>query len=92
MVHYTTYKIYFKLIKSVADDPKLDKKKAVRALARFVSFHPHNLAQKSEVTVEHFRAFTRHKIGGRAKAMLGSGPGFTLYSWIRTFYVSQSNF
>jgi len=68
--YYTTYKTYFKLIKSVADDPKLDKKKAARALARFVSFHPHNLAQKSEVMIEHFRAFTRHKIGGRAKAMV----------------------
>jgi type I restriction enzyme R subunit len=65
--YYTTYKTYFKLIKSVAADPKLDKKKAARALARF---HPHNLAQKSEVMIEHFRTFTRHKIGGRAKAMV----------------------
>src|SRR5664279_4275387 len=68
--YYTTYKTYFKLIKSVEDDPKLDKKKAARALARFVSFHPHNLAQKSEVMIEHFRTVTRHKIGGRAKAMV----------------------
>jgi type I restriction enzyme R subunit len=35
-----TYKTYFRLIKSIEDDPKLDKKKAARALARFVSFHP----------------------------------------------------
>jgi type I restriction enzyme R subunit len=68
--YYTTYKTYFKLIKSIEDDPKLDKKKAARALARFVSFHPHNLAQKSEVMIEHFRTFTHHKIGGRAKAMV----------------------
>jgi type I restriction enzyme R subunit len=68
--YYTTYKTYFKLIKSVADDPKLDKRKAARALARFVSFHPHNLAQKTEVMIEHFRTSTMHKIGGRAKAMV----------------------
>jgi type I restriction enzyme, R subunit len=68
--NYTTYKTYFGLIKAVAGDPKLDKTKAARALARFVSFHPHNLAQKTEVMIEHFRAFTRHKIGGRAKAMV----------------------
>ena len=68
--YYTTYKTYFRLIKSVEDDPKLDKKKAARALARFVSFHPHNLAQKTEVMIEHFRASTMHKIGGRAKAMV----------------------
>jgi type I restriction enzyme, R subunit len=71
--NYTTYKTYFKLIKSIEDDPKLDKKKAARALARFVSFHPHNLAQKTEVMIEHFRTFTRHKIGGKAKAMVVTG-------------------
>ncbi len=68
--HYTTYKTYYRLIKSIADDPKVDKKKAARALARFMSLHPHNIAQKTEVMVEHFQHFTRHRIGGRAKAMV----------------------
>jgi len=68
--HYTTYKTYFRLIKSIEDDPEVDKKKAARALARFMSLHPHNIAQKTEVMVEHFRHFTRHKIGGKAKAMV----------------------
>jgi type I restriction enzyme R subunit len=71
--NYTTYKTYFRLIKSIADDPQLDKKKAARALARFVSFHPYNLAQKTEVMIEHFRAHTMHLIGGRAKAMVVTG-------------------
>ena len=68
--HYTTYKTYFRLIKAIEDDPEVDKKKAARALARFLSLHPHNIAQKTEVMVEHFRYFTQHKIGGRAKAMV----------------------
>ena len=68
--HYTTYRTYYRLIKSIEDDPKLDKRKAARALARFMSLHPHNIAQKTEVVVEHFRRFTIHKIGGRAKAMV----------------------
>ena len=68
--HYTTYKTYYRLIKSIEDDPKVDKRKAAQALARFMSLHPHNIAQKTEVMVEHFRYFTRHKIGGRAKAMV----------------------
>jgi len=68
--HYTTYKTYFGLIKSIEDDPKVEKRKAAKALARFMSLHPHNIAQKTEVMVEHFRHFTRHKIGGRAKAMV----------------------
>jgi type I restriction enzyme R subunit len=35
-----------------------------------MSLHPHNIAQKTEVMLEHFHTFTRHKIGGRAKAMV----------------------
>ncbi len=68
--HYTTYKTYYRLIKSIEDDPKVDKRKAARALARFMRLHPHNIAQKTEVMVEHFRQFTIHKIGGKAKAMV----------------------
>src|ERR1017187_8378651 len=71
--NYTTYKTYFRLIKSIEDDPKLDKKKAARALARVVSFHPYNLAQKTEVMIEHFQTFTKARIGGRAKAMVVTG-------------------
>ncbi len=68
--NYTTYKTYFRLIKSIADDPTVEKRKAARALARFMSLHPHNIAQKTEVMVEHFCHFTMHKIGGKAKAMV----------------------
>ncbi len=68
--YYTSYKTYYRLIKSIEEDPEVDKRKAARALARFMSLHPYNIAQKTEVMVEHFRHFTMHKIGGRAKAMV----------------------
>jgi len=68
--NYTTYKTYFKLSKAIEDDPDVDERKAKRAIARFMSLHPHNIAQKTEIMVEHFRRFTRHKIGGKAKAMV----------------------
>lgn len=67
---YTTYKTFYKLAKQIEDDPKLNKAKAIRALGRFFSLHPYNIAQKVAVIVEHFRAVTKHKIGGRAKAMV----------------------
>ena len=56
--NYTTYKTYYGLIKAIEDDPKVERKKAAQALARFMSLHPHNIAQKTEVIVEHFRTFT----------------------------------
>ena len=67
---YTTYKAYYRLLKAALDDPRVPKKEATRQLARFMSLHPHNIAQKTEVMVEHFRAKVRHKIGGQAKAMV----------------------
>lgn len=67
---YTTYKLYFKLNKQLEDDPNIPKKKGTSAVARFVSLHPHNLAQKTEVIIEHFRRVTSTKIGGKAKAMV----------------------
>lgn len=68
--NYTTYKTYFRLTKQIEDDPKVNKKKAARAIGRFMSLHPHNLAQKTEVMVEHFRQIVAKKIGGKAKAMV----------------------
>ncbi len=68
--NYTTYKTYWKLLKQSSEDPKVPKREAAAQLARFVSLHPHNIAQKTEVMVEHFRGRVRNKIGGKAKAMV----------------------
>jgi type I restriction enzyme, R subunit len=70
LASYTTYKTYWNIEKTVPDDPAYDTAKAKAAIARFVSLHEHNLAQKAEVIIEHFRQHVRHKIGGRAKAMV----------------------
>jgi type I restriction enzyme, R subunit len=70
LVHYTTYKAYYKLAQTAGDDPLVEKKDAAKALARYMRHHPHNIASKVEVMVEHFRQSTRHRIGGRAKAMV----------------------
>lgn len=71
--HYTTYQLFFNLCKAIEDDPQLNKRKAVQAMGRFVSLHPHNLAQKTKIIVEHFQQVVTGKIGGRAKAMLVTG-------------------
>lgn len=73
LLNYTTYKSYYRLLKSCTDDPNVERKQAAKALARFMRLHPHNIAQKTEVMVEHFNAVTRHKIGGKAKAMVVTG-------------------
>lgn len=70
---YVTYKTYYKLLKKAEQDPHVERKTAAKALTRFMKLHPHNIAQKTEVMVEHFYHSTRHKIGGHAKAIVVTG-------------------
>jgi len=92
--NYTTYKSYFELTKKIQDDPELEKKRASRAIARFLSFHPHNLAQKTEVIVEHFRLFVRPKIGGKAKAMVVTGSRLHAVRYKQEFdkYITEKKY
>lgn len=70
---YISYKAYYKLLKSAASDPNVERKPAAKALARFFRLHPSNIAQRVEVMVEHFQLHTRHRINGFAKAMVVTG-------------------
>jgi len=92
--HYTSYATYFKLLKACEDDPNVERKKAAQALARFMKLHPHNIAQKTEVMVEHFQAVTRHKIGGRAKAMVVTGSRLEAVRYKQSFdrYIQEKDY
>ncbi|MHB9117089.1 MAG: type I restriction endonuclease subunit R [Burkholderiales bacterium] len=68
--NYTTYSTWFKFVKLVEDDPAIPKKKGARALAKFKELHQHNIEQKMEVMVEHFRQHVRPRLDGRGKAMV----------------------
>ncbi|HEY4894695.1 MAG TPA: DEAD/DEAH box helicase family protein [Solirubrobacteraceae bacterium] len=70
LASYTTYQTFWKIERATEDDPEYDAKKARRAIARFVSLHPYQLAQKAEIIVEHFREHTAKEMGGLAKAMV----------------------
>jgi type I restriction enzyme R subunit len=91
---YTSYATYYKLLKACEDDPNVERKKAARALARFLRLHPHNIAQKTEVMVEHFNAVTRHKIGGRAKAMVLTGSRLEAVRYKQSFdkYIKEKGY
>ena len=68
--NYTTYKIYWKLLKKIEDDPRDDRKKANFLLKRFVDMHEHSVDKKTEIIVEHFNEHVRRLIKGKAKAMI----------------------
>ena len=91
---YTTYKTFYRLAKAIHDDPKVSKKQATRQLARFMSLHPHNIAQKTEVMVEHFRTSVKPKIGGRAKAMVVTSSRLHAVRYMQAFqkYLAERNY
>jgi type I restriction enzyme, R subunit len=92
--NYTTYRTYFKLLKACQDDPNVERKQAAQALTHFMRLHPHNIAQKTEVMVEHFHTFTRHKIGGHAKAMVVTGSRLEAVRYKQSFdrYIQTKNY
>lgn len=71
--NYTTYKRFYGLIKKVEDDPEVPRKKAAKALTRYLELHPVNIEQVISVIVEHFRLYVMNELGGRAKAMVVTG-------------------
>ena len=71
--NYTTYKRFFGLIKQVENDPEVPRRKAAKALTRYLELHPVNIEQVVSVIVEHFRLYVMHELGGRAKAMVVTG-------------------
>jgi type I restriction enzyme R subunit len=72
IAHYTPVESYYKIAKTVEDDPEFDVKKAQKKLRRFVEGHDHAIRLKAEIMVDHFheQVFTQNKIGGQARAMV----------------------
>ena len=70
--HYTPAQSYYKLAKTVEDDPEFDTKRAQKKLRRFVEGHDHAIRLKAEIMVDHFhdQVLMQNKIGGQARAMV----------------------
>lgn len=92
--NYTTYKQYYKIAKKIESDPEYDKVKAARAVSRFESLHPHNIAQKTAIIIEHFRDITKKKIDGRAKAMVVTASRLHAVRYLFEFrrYIEAHNY
>lgn len=70
--HYTTIDSFYKLMKTVEDDPMFDKKRAQKKLRSFVENNEYTVAKKAAMMVEHFheQVIAKAKIGGQARAMV----------------------
>jgi type I restriction enzyme R subunit len=71
--NYLTYSTYFKLVKTIEEDPEFDEKKAQKVLRKFVEKHPQAVSIKTDIILDHFMNSTKNKIKGKARAMLVTG-------------------
>lgn len=70
--YYTPIQSYYKLAKSIEDDPQFDKKKAQKLLRYYVESNSYAINEKAKIIVEHFHSqvISKGKIGGKARAMV----------------------
>lgn len=72
LANYTTYKSYYEISKSIADNPAFDTKKAQKKLRAYVESSPSTIATKAEIMLEHFvsQVVNTKKLKGKAKGMV----------------------
>lgn len=70
--YYTPISSYYKLMKTVNDDPMFDKKRAQKKLRSFVESDSYTVSQKAQMMVDHFheQVVSKGKLGGQARAMV----------------------
>ena len=70
--HYTPIDSYYKLVKTVEDDPEFDSGRASSKLRRYVENHEYAISQKAAIMVDHFheQVMGHQKVGGNARAMV----------------------
>lgn len=68
--NYTTYSSFYKLIKSVEENPEFDTKQAQKKLRAYVEGHEFAIAEKAKIMIDHFHRDVKHLINGEAKTMI----------------------
>ena len=69
--NYTSFKRYYKLVRSAdIPDKEYEKKKAIRLLANYVDIQEAAIERKSRIMLEHFATTTAKEIQGQARAMV----------------------
>jgi len=68
--NYTTYKRYFRLVKTINADKEYPKRKALRLILNHADLQPHAIEMKSRIMLDHFANEASSVIGGESRAMI----------------------
>jgi type I restriction enzyme R subunit len=92
LASYTTYDEAFRL--STRDNREVEAKRAKAQLARWLTIHPHNISQKVEIIIEHFKRHILGLLGGKAKAMVvtSSRKGALRYKIAFDKYIKEKGY
>lgn len=72
LANYTTYKSYYEIQKSIAENPLFDSGKAQKKLRAYVERHQQTINIKAEIILDHFipQVVNSKKLKGKAKGMV----------------------
>ena len=93
--HYTPVSSYYRLEKTVEDDPEYDIKRASKKLRHYVESNEHAIREKAEIMVDHFNdhVLAKRRIGGEARAMVVTSGIERAIQYFHAFrdYLKESN-
>lgn len=92
--NYIEYKTYYKLNKTIEDDPEIKTIAAKRQIARYIDLFDDNINQRVNIIVEHFRSTVMQELGGQAKAMVITASREAAVKYRQAFedYVTRHNY
>lgn len=92
--NYTCFESYFKLVKTISDDPKYKEMKANRALFGIVEWNPRMLEKKAQIIVEHFMNDVEGVLDHKSKAMVVTWSRPMAYRLYRAMvdYIEQERY
>lgn len=81
--NYMSYKVAFRLATASqeVEDTEVERSAALKKLMAWVRLHPHNIAQKVAIVVEHYRERVAPLLAGKAKAMVVVGSRIEAVRW-----------
>jgi type I restriction enzyme R subunit len=88
LANYTTYKSYYEIEKSIAENPLFDTLKAQKKLKAYVERHEQTIATKAEIMLDHFisKVVNTKKLKGKAKGIVATQ---SIESAIRYFFALE---
>lgn len=92
--HYMEYDTYFKINKSIANDPEFKNKKAKQQIARIINLSPDNIEGKTAIIIEHFMNTVIPEMGSLAKAMVVTGSRAEAVAYKKAFdsYIQKNKY